>query len=54
VKRLDRLITDISDASRLDAEAGARKHGALDISKLLENRVAIARETRGRTSGKSN
>jgi two-component system sensor histidine kinase ChvG len=35
VIRLDRLISDISDASRLDAELSRKKGGPLDISALL-------------------
>ena len=46
VKRLDRLITDISDASRLDAELAREATEPVDISKLLETVVSIARETR--------
>jgi two-component system, OmpR family, sensor histidine kinase ChvG len=36
VKRLDRLISDISDASRLDAELAREEFEPLDISTLLE------------------
>jgi two-component system sensor histidine kinase ChvG len=36
VKRIDRLITDISDASRLDAELSRASTGLVDIAKLLE------------------
>lgn len=46
VKRLDRLITDISDASRLDAELAREANDPVDIAKLLETVVSIARETR--------
>jgi two-component system sensor histidine kinase ChvG len=46
VRRLDRLITDISDASRLDAELAREGTEAVDLSRLLETVVAIARETR--------
>jgi two-component system sensor histidine kinase ChvG len=46
VKRLDRLITDISDASRLDAEMAREAVDPVDIAKLLETVVAIGRETR--------
>lgn len=46
VKRLDRLITDISDASRLDAELAREETEPVDIAKLLETVVSIARETR--------
>jgi two-component system sensor histidine kinase ChvG len=46
VKRLDRLITDISDASRLDAELAREATEPVNIAKLLETVVSIARETR--------
>jgi two-component system sensor histidine kinase ChvG len=46
VRRLDRLITDISDASRLDAELAREATDPVDLSRLLETVVAIARETR--------
>jgi len=46
VKRLDRLISDISDASRLDAELQRRAIGTVDIAKLLNTVVTIANEVR--------
>jgi len=46
VKRLDRLISDISDASRLDAELQRRKTDAVDVPKLLTTVVTIANEVR--------
>ncbi len=46
VRRLDRLITDISDASRLDAELAREATDPVDVARLLETVVAIARETR--------
>src|SRR5688572_1891179 len=46
VRRLDRLITDISDASRLDAELAREATEAVDLARVLETVVAIARETR--------
>ena len=36
VKRIDRLITDISDASRLDAELSRESLEAVDIARLLQ------------------
>jgi two-component system sensor histidine kinase ChvG len=36
VRRLDRLITDISDASRLDAELAREATEAVDLGRLLE------------------
>jgi two-component system sensor histidine kinase ChvG len=41
VKRIDRLITDISDASRLDAELSREASGPVDIAHLLETIVEI-------------
>jgi two-component system sensor histidine kinase ChvG len=46
VKRLDRLISDISDASRLDAELQRRAIGSVDVAKLLTTVVGIANEVR--------
>jgi two-component system sensor histidine kinase ChvG len=46
VKRLDRLISDISDASRLDAELQRRETGAVDLSQLLTTVVTIANQVR--------
>jgi two-component system sensor histidine kinase ChvG len=46
VKRLDRLISDISDASRLDAELQRHEVVTVDIAKLLRTVVAIANEVR--------
>jgi two-component system sensor histidine kinase ChvG len=45
IKRLNRLITDISDASRLDAELGRQDLFPIDIRQLLTTVVGIARET---------
>lgn len=44
VKRLDRLITDISSASRLDAELARESAEAVDVEKLAEAMVAIQRD----------
>jgi len=41
VKRIDRLITDISDASRLDAELSREARSAIDLSHLLKTIVEI-------------
>ena len=46
VKRLDRLITDISDASRLDAELARGEQRPVDMVKMLEAIVHYANETR--------
>jgi two-component system sensor histidine kinase ChvG len=41
VKRIDRLITDISDASRLDAELSREERTTIELSHLLETIVGI-------------
>ena len=46
VKRLDRLITDISDASRLDAELARYEAKPLDVAELMSALVSFANETR--------
>lgn len=46
VRRLDRLITDIADASRLDAELARVEAHPFDVSILLETMVNIANEIR--------
>jgi two-component system, OmpR family, sensor histidine kinase ChvG len=46
VERLDRLITDISDASRLDAELSRLELGPVDIAAMLEALVDVHEETR--------
>jgi two-component system sensor histidine kinase ChvG len=46
VKRLDRLITDISDASRLDAELQRQEAAPVDLVKLLNTLVAVANEVK--------
>ncbi|MGB0681757.1 MAG: stimulus-sensing domain-containing protein [Magnetovibrionaceae bacterium] len=46
VARLDRLISDISDASRLDAELSRGETERIDIAALLETLVDIERSTR--------
>ena len=46
VKRLDRLISDISDASRLDAELARADAEPIDMGHLLEAVVSIANERR--------
>ncbi|MFD2648314.1 stimulus-sensing domain-containing protein [Devosia albogilva] len=44
VKRLDRLITDISSASRLDAELARESAERVDVLQLAEAMVAIQRD----------
>src|SRR5215203_1766391 len=46
VRRLDRLISDISDASRLDAELARADAEPVDMARLLEAVVTIANERR--------
>ena len=46
VKRLDRLISDISDASRLDAELQRQEAAPVDLAKLLDALVKAANEMR--------
>jgi two-component system, OmpR family, sensor histidine kinase ChvG len=48
VRRLDRLISDISDASRLDAELARADSKPLDLDKLLEGLVEISSQVRAR------
>jgi two-component system sensor histidine kinase ChvG len=46
VKRLDRLISDISDASRLDAELQRQESAPVDLAKLLNTVVTVANEVK--------
>ena len=46
VERLDRLITDISDASRLDAELGRLESAPVDIAAMLQALVDVDEATR--------
>ncbi|MEN9895711.1 MAG: hypothetical protein RIR97_1563 [Pseudomonadota bacterium] len=46
VRRLDRLISDISDASRLDAELARTDAKEVDLEKLLADLVDISRQIR--------
>ena len=46
VKRLDRLISDISDASRLDAELQRQEAVPINLAKLLDALVRAANEVR--------
>jgi two-component system sensor histidine kinase ChvG len=45
VQRLDRLITDISDASRLDAELSRAESEPVDLRHLLETLAEVQRAT---------
>jgi two-component system, OmpR family, sensor histidine kinase ChvG len=44
VKRLDRLISDISDASRLDAEMQRHEAQPVNVAKLLTTVISVANE----------
>ncbi len=48
VRRLDRLISDISDASRLDAELARSDAKIIDLEKLLGDLVDISRQVRSK------
>jgi two-component system sensor histidine kinase ChvG len=50
VHRLDRLITDIAEASRLDAELSRARFETIDLGAVIEGLVA-AREARGLPDG---
>jgi len=45
VQRLDRLISDISDASRIDAELSRAESAPIDIGKMLETLADVYSET---------
>jgi len=46
VKRLDRLISDIADASRLDAELARAEARRVDMKRLLTTVISVANERR--------
>ncbi len=48
VRRLDRLISDISDASRLDAELARSDARTVDLEKLLADLIDISRQVNTR------
>jgi two-component system, OmpR family, sensor histidine kinase ChvG len=50
VERLDRLITDISDASRLDAELSRGEQDRVAIGRMLEALVEVHRATASETA----
>jgi len=50
VHRIDRLVTEIADASRVDAELSRATFEPVDLERLLANTVA-AREDRGENAG---
>ena len=44
VRRLDRLITDISDASRLDAELAREDAGRVELKQFISNLISASRQ----------
>ena len=48
VRRLDRLISDISDASRLDAELARVDARSVDLEKFLTDLVEVSRQIRSK------
>lgn len=50
VRRLDRLITDVSEASRMDAELSRARFESVDLGHMIEQLVD-AREARGLPNG---
>ncbi|MGK2912045.1 MAG: ATP-binding protein [Sphingobium sp.] len=50
VRRLDRLVTDIAEASRVDAQLSRTRFEPVDLGKLIEELI-IAREARGMERG---
>ena len=52
VRRLDRLISDISDASRLDAELSRAESETVDLARMLETLVDIYSTTGDGRDGK--
>ncbi len=52
VRRLDRLISDISDASRLDAELARIQSETIDLAELLRNMADAANQHTGAEEAK--
>lgn len=52
VRRIDRLVTEIAEASRIDAELSRATFEPIDLAKLAEN-VVEAREDRGLNAGRT-
>lgn len=51
VRRIDRLVTEISEASRIDAELSRAVFERLDLAQLVRN-LSHARESRGLNAGR--
>ena len=52
VRRIDRLVTEISDASRIDAEMSRTEFERVDLAELLHN-IVTSREERGENEGRT-
>ncbi len=52
VRRIDRLVTEISDASRIDAEMSRTEFEQVDMAELLRHTIA-SREERGENEGRT-
>ena len=52
VRRIDRLVTEIAEASRIDAELSRATFEAIDLARLIEN-VVDARKDRGLDRGRT-
>jgi len=52
VRRIDRLVTEIAEASRIDAEMSRAKFERIDLGSLIAHLVA-AREERGENAGRA-
>jgi two-component system, OmpR family, sensor histidine kinase ChvG len=52
VRRIDRLVTEIAEASRIDAELSRATFEPIDLTKLVEN-VVNAREERALNAGRT-
>lgn len=50
VRRLDRLVTDIAEASRIDAQLSRTRFEPIDLGQMIETMI-IGRETRGLDKG---
>lgn len=51
VRRIDRLVTEIAEASRIDAELSRATFETIDLARLIEN-VVQARNDRGQNAGR--
>ena len=52
VRRIDRLVTEISEASRIDAELSRTEFERVDLAELLRN-IVSSREERGENEGRA-